>query len=161
MNKISDIVVSFICILLLAGLFLTCNGCKIVRNLKQSSRDSTVVNTSGEGNVRKDSSGSKTDKIYTKETIYYQPIKDTNSFTINTPAPIIRIIESGREQTEQAQIIVDTSWKAAFNSLAVTMANKETKSTTKVGPSLIEWILIAGLGLLLLKNFLPFTIKKI
>jgi hypothetical protein len=42
----------------------------------------------------------------------------------------------------------------------VAIANKDEKKTVKAGPSIIEWILIGGVGLLLVKNFLPFKIIK-
>lgn len=134
-------------ILIIPFVFLI-QSCKVVRSLKQSSKDSVSIHQDKTGSSHTDSSGTKTDKTYTKETIYYQPIKDTttNHFQITTPAPIVRIIETGHEQTQAVQIIKDTSWKDAFNSLAILIANKEKDSSTSV-LSFWQLIGIAFLGI--------------
>jgi hypothetical protein len=157
-------VIGGLIILTLFFWLLLFSGCKVSKNQKINTKDSTSVTTSKEGSVRVDSSGSKSDKTYTNETFFF-PGRDTtiNNYIFqpaNIPAPTVYIRETGTEKTEQAQIITDTSWREAFNSLAVLIASKETQTKKKVGPSFIEWILIAGLGLLLIKNFLPFTIIK-
>ena len=145
-----------ICIWLFVICFV-CSSCKILKNEKSNVKDSTVVNKSSEGSVKTDSSGTKTDKTNTKETVYYpQPIyiqgKDGETKTVFVPQ---YIKESGTEKTEQAQIITDTSWKDAFNSLAVLIASKESEKKIKAGFSLFEWIVIGVLVFFLLKSFAP------
>jgi hypothetical protein len=158
-------VIAAIVILLILILVLICTGCKTLRNTKSSSRDSTSVNNVSEGKVRVDSSGTRSDKTSTKETVYYpQPIyvqgKDGETKVIFVPQTTK---ETGTEKTEQVQVIKDTSWREAFNSVLVAIANKDEKKTVKAGPSIIEWILIAGLGLFIINRFIPYEkllIKK-
>ena len=132
-----------------------CTGCKILKNQKVNTKDSVSTSKTNEGNSRIDSSGTKTDKTNTKETVYYpQPIyiqgKDGETRTVFVPQ---YVKESGTEKIEQAQIIKDTSWKEAFNSLAVLIANKETQTKTKIGFSTFEIIVIIIGGLMFLKMF--------
>jgi hypothetical protein len=136
------------------------SGCKVLKNQKISTKDSTSVNNSKEGSIKSDSSGSKADRTSTKETVYYpQPIyiegKNGEAKIIFVPQSVK---ESGTEKLEQAQIIRDTSWKEAIREMTVALSNKELEKKTKVGPSFIEWILIAGIALLYVKDFLPFKI---
>lgn len=161
MRKDKDFVLELggaLCVLLLLALFC-CSSCKVFRESKQSSKDSTVIHKESEGSFKSDSSGSKTEN--TKETVYYpQPIyiegKDGETKVVFVPQTVK---ESGK--TEQAQIIKDTSWKDAFNSLAVLIANKETEKKVKVATSPLLWVLIGVVALLLIKNFLPFKISRI
>lgn len=148
--------------LFIAIILFVLGGCKVVKSLKQSSRDSSVVHSDKQGASRSDSSGTKSDKTNTKETVYYpQPIyiqgKDGETKVVFVPE---KVKETGTEKTEQAQVIKDTSWKDAFNSLILAINNKQTETKTRVGPSIIEWILIAGLGLIFIKQFAP-TITKL
>lgn len=157
-----DFGVALLFVIALFAVVFFFSGCKVLKEVKSSSKDSTSVSKINEGSARVDSSGSKTDKVYNKETIYYpQPIyvqgKDGETKVVVVPQSVR---ESGQDKTETAHIITDTSWKDAFNSLTVLIANKEVDKKVKVGPSFLEWILIAGIGLLLIKNFLPFKIIK-
>ena len=132
-----------------------CTGCKILKNEKSNTKDSISTSKTNEGYSKIDSSGTKTDKTNTKETVYYpQPIyiqgKDGETRTVFVPQ---YVKESGTEKTEQAQIIKDTSWKEAFNSLAVLIANKESQTKTKVGFSTFEIIIMVIGGLMFLKMF--------
>jgi len=139
-------------------LCLLCSSCKVLKSTKSNVKDSTSVNKVNEGSVRVDSSGSKSDR--TKETVFYpQPIYIEGK---NGESKIIFVPQSIKEtdKTEQAQVITDTSWREAFRELSSHLENRELDKKTKVGPSFIEWILIGGLALLLLKNFLPFKIIK-
>jgi hypothetical protein len=134
-----------------------CSGCKTLRNSKSNTKDSISVNNNKEGSVRVDSSGTKSDKTNTKETVYYpQPIyiegKSGKSEIVFVPQ---YVKETGTEKTEQAQIIKDTTWKEAFNSLALLIANKESKSQTKVGFSTFEIIMMIAGGIIVLKMFTP------
>ncbi len=140
--------------------FFLCTGCKVIKSTKSSTKDSISVNKVNEGSVRVDSSGSKSDK--TKETVYYpQPIYIEGK---NGGEPkIIFVPQSVRETSkeEDSKIVKDDSWRQALDSLSSKIENRELDKKVKVGPSFIEWLLIGGLALLLLKNFLPFKIIKI
>ena len=145
-------------ILSLPFLLVMCGGCKVLKSTKSNVKDSTSVNKVNEGSVRVDSSGSKSDR--TKETVFYpQPIYIEGK---NGESKIIFVPQSVREteKVEDAKIIKDDSWRQALDSLSWQITNREMDKKVKVGPSFIEWILIGGLALLLLKNFLPFKIIK-
>src|SRR5574339_720218 len=90
-------------IFLLVILFI-CSSCKSIKGLKSNSRDSLSVQKLSEGATKTDSSGSKTDKTNTKETVYYpQPIyiqgKDGETKTVFVPQ---YIKETGTEKTEES-----------------------------------------------------------
>ena len=143
-------VILFIC--------FACSSCKVLKSTKSSVKDSLSVQKVNEGSARVDSSGSKSDK--TKEMVYYpQPIiipgKDGETKVVFVPQ-VVR--ETSKD--EDAKIVKDDSWRQALDSLSAKFTNRELDKKVKVGPSFIEWILIAGLALLLLKNFLPFKIIK-
>lgn len=157
-----DVGVVLLALIALISVMVFLSGCRILRNEKINTKDSTSVNNVKEGSVKIDSSGSKADRTNTKETVFYpQPIivpgKDGDTKVIFVPQTVK---ETGTEKTEQAQIIRDTSWKEAIREMTLALSNKELEKKTKVGPSFIEWILIAGVGLLLIKNFLPFKLIK-
>ncbi len=136
-----------------------CSSCRVIKSTKSTVKDSLSVQKVNEGSARVDSSGSKSDK--TKETVYYpQPIYIEGK---NGGEPkIIFVPQSVRETSkeEDAKIVKDDSWRQALDSLSAKFTNRELDKKVKVGPSFIEWLLIAGLALLLLKNFLPFKIIK-
>ena len=139
-------------------LCLLCSSCKVLKSTKSTVKDSLSVQKVNEGSVRVDSSGSKSDR--TKETVFYpQPIYIEGK---NGESKIIFVPQSVREteKVEDAKIIKDDSWRQALDSLSWQITNREMDKKVKVGPSFIEWILIGGLALLLLKNFLPFKIIK-
>lgn len=145
--------------LMMVFICFVCSSCKLFREVNKSSKDSTSVNNSKEGSIKFDSSGSKSDITSTKETIYYpQPIivpgKDGESKIIIVPQSVR---ETGTEKTEQAHIITDTSWKDAIREMSVAIANKQTETSAKT-----DWLTIAlliGIGLLVLKSYLPFSIS--
>jgi hypothetical protein len=139
-------------------LCLLCSSCKVLKSTKSNVKDSLSVQKVNEGSVRVDSSGSKSDR--TKETVFYpQPIYIEGK---NGESKIIFVPQSVREteKVEDAKIIKDDSWRQALDSLSWQITNREMDKKVKVGPSFIEWCLIIGLALLLLKNFLPFKIIK-
>ena len=151
-------------LLLFVGILMLLPGCKILKNQKLATKDSVSVNQSSQGSVRVDSSGSKSDKTNTKETVYYpQPIyiegKNGGEPKIIFVPQTVR--ETGTEKTEQAQIVKDTSWHDAFNSLALLIANKESKSSTRIGFSTFEIIMMIAGGIIVLKMFGPSIIKLI
>lgn len=145
--------------LMIVLICFVCSSCKLFREVNKSSKDSTSVNNVREGAIKIDSSGSKSDITNTKETIYYpQPIyiqgKDGEVKVISIPQVIK---ESGTEKTEQAHVITDTSWRDAIREMTVAIANKETETSAKT-----DWLTIAlliGIGLLVLKSYLPFSIS--
>ena len=147
--------------LVLAAILITwlLAGCKTVSHTKKSTNDSTSVVKTNEGTSKVDSSGSKSDKTNTKETVYYpQPIyiqgKEGKTEVVFVPQSVK---ETGTEKTEQVQVVKDESWREAFDSLSSKILTLSQDKKVKVGPSLIEWILIIGIGLVLLKQFIPYN----
>jgi hypothetical protein len=132
-----------------------CSSCRLFKEVEKSKTETEKVDTVKEGSSKTDSSGTKTENI--KETTYYpQPI------IVPGESKVVFVPQSVREveKAEQAQVIQDTSWKEEIKSLKSLLEEKQTETKVKVGPTFLEWILIAGLGLLILKNFLPFKIIK-
>ena len=150
-------------LLLFVGILMLLPGCKVVKHTKTATKDSAAVARLNEGSNKVDSSGSKSDKTNSKETVYYpQPIivpgKDGADRIIFVPQSVK---ETGTEKTEDANISKSNQWKDKYDSLmyATLLSNKD--STVKAGPSFIEWILICAVGLIFLKSFAPTIIKLI
>ena len=60
--------ISVLAILAIGALFiLFFSSCKVLKSIKDTTKDSTSVNKTSEGSVRSDSSGTKSDKTNTKE----------------------------------------------------------------------------------------------
>lgn len=153
-----------IIIFVVLGLLICCSGCRFFKELEQTKNDTTEKAVSDSGSVRKHEVESKKDSEFEKTTfIPVFPPKDTsiinNYFPDQKPSYIV-IQEKGKSSEESKEVIVDTTWKKDLRELEQRLMTKETTTDIKAGPSLLEWILIAGLGLLLIKNFLPFKIIK-
>jgi hypothetical protein len=134
-------------------LFVALSSCRITKSGKSEINSKDSIEKTSQGSVRVDSSGTKTKETYTKET--FIPVFDTtnNHFTFNMPASkpqYIYIKETGDKQTEQAQIIKDTSWQEAFRQLSTLIASKETESKTRVGLGFWEIFAIGVVGLIFL-----------
>jgi hypothetical protein len=150
-------------ILIIIFLLFFLSSCKTISHLKKSTNDSVSVVKTNEGSSKVDSSGSKSDKTNTKETVYYpQPIiikgDDGKPYPVFVPQSVK---ETGTEKTEQVQLVKDDSWRQSFDSLKVAILSLAQDKKTTVGPSLIEWILICAVGLMFIKSFAPSIIKLI
>lgn len=152
-------------IIILFSLILS--SCEFFRKLDKSSSENSSIDTNKEGSLRKDSSGTKSDKTYTKETFFY-PGRDTtiNNFIFQPEAkqqqPVVYIRETGQEKTEQAQVIVDTSWKDFARLLVASQSEKKTETEGSVlGTGTIIAIAVAGFVLLLLIIAIFYIIKKL
>lgn len=144
--------------------FILASGCKTIRNLKKSTNDSTSVVKTNEGTSKVDSSGSKSDKTSTKETVYYpQPIyiegKNGEPKIIFVPQSVK---ETGTEKSEDFSVKKDESWREAFDSLSSKILTLSEDKKTKVGTSFLLWVIIGLVGFMLLKQFIPykFSITK-
>lgn len=153
-------IVSFIFALIVVCLLASCSTFKHERsNINKS--DTTIHNSQGSSRI--DSNGTKTDKVYTKET-YYLPGKDTiiNNIIQSGKPQVIYIKESGQEKTEQVQVIRDTSWMDAFRQLSTLVASKETeKKTSFLSPGTIIAFAVLGLVLLIIIIVVVYLVKKI
>lgn len=148
-------------------LLFSLTGCRLIKERKTDS----TIKTSDSANVKKqtessnkvDTSKSKSETTYLKETYIYPP-RDTiiNNYYPSSPSVYIR--ESGAKKEEVNNYNYDQRLKEVTDSMRIASlqerVNEQTKSKTKVGPSFIEWVLIGVLALLLLKNFIPFKITN-
>lgn len=152
-------------------LILSLSSCKLIREMSKEKTNTVSTSTNNEGINKVDTSKTTTEKSkdYEKITYIYPPGDTTviNNYYSQgrTPPPQSIIIEHGQEQ--EKQVVQNFDYEAWFkqkqDSLSAQSLTKDVKSETRVGPSTIEWILIVGLGILLLKNFgiLPsISIKK-
>lgn len=143
----------------LVVIIFSCSSCKFLSKVSKSTKDSTSVNNIKEGSARFDSSGSKSDVTNIKETVYYpQPIivpgKDGETKVIFVPQTVK---ETDNEKKEQAHVTSDTSWREAIREITIALSNKDKTSSAKT-----DWLTIAiliGIGLLVLKSYLPFSIS--
>jgi hypothetical protein len=150
--------------IILIGLF---SSCKLFREVKKSETSNTTTTKTDEGNTKVDTSKTSKEKEYERITYVYPPSDTTiiNNYykSGNMPPPQVIIQERGQEKEQTQNFDYEAWYKHKADSAAALSITKDVKSETKIGPSLIEWILISGLGLLLLKNFgiLPsISIKK-
>lgn len=157
--------------LIIVFYLLSLTSCSVFKSLKKDTRTVTSDTT----NVHKETDKinsvdtSKSKSTYSKETITFYPTRDTNIFniniprsTVNNPYPVYITKETGTNETQNYNY--ETREKQIIDSMKI--ANLEmqlsvkSESKVKAGPSFLEWILIIGLGLLLIKNFMP-NITKI
>jgi len=160
-----DVVKGAIGVLIVFAIFIIflLTGCKTVRSLKKSTTDSTSVSKVNEGSSKTDSSGSKSDKTTTKETVYYpQPIyieaKNGESKIVFVPHSVK---ETGTEKTEQFDYSRDEKIFSKLDSLIKAVTNVQSASSTKVGFSTFEIIMMIAGGIIVLKMFTPSIIKLI
>lgn len=162
--------INWVTILLIALAVLN-SSCKLIREISKEKTATTTTTKTDEGMAKVDTSKTTKDKEKDYERItYVYPPGDTtiiNQYYTQgrTPPPQSIIIEHGREKEKEVTQNFDYEswWKHKQDSLAFQNQTKDVKSETRLGPSTIEWILIVGLGILLLKNFgiLPsISIKK-
>jgi len=143
-------------------LCLLCSSCKVLSVKKKETSDSTSVKKETNELTKIDTSKTKSSATNTKETVYYpQPIivpgKDGETKIVFVPQ---MVKESGSSTQETNTYDFEKRLNEKIDSMNASKDVKNTDTNAKVGPSFIEWCLIIGLALLLLKNFLPFKIIK-
>jgi hypothetical protein len=153
----------------LVTICIVCSSCKLFYNLgkgkEQSRSDSVGVKKQTEQTSKVDTSKSKTESTYSKETTYYpQPIY------VNGPEPKIvfvpqTVTESGTSKQESFNAVFE-NWKKNYEDSvakaeAMKTKNKEVEVTAKT-----DWLtigMLAAIALLFLQKFvsikLPFKIK--
>lgn len=142
-------------------ILLILSSCKILTGKKTISDSSADVSKTKEGVTKTDSTGIKSDKTSTKETIYYpQPIyiqgKDGEPKVIFVPQSTK---ETGTEKTESVQLVKDESWREAFDSLMTAITKTKTNTDMRVGPDTFQIIILCALGLVIFRMFGPYLIK--
>lgn len=150
-------------LLLFVALLMLLPGCKTQHKSSQSVKDSLSVQKINEGSTKVDSSGSRSDKMNTKETVYYpQPIivpgKDGNDRIIFVPQSEK---VTGSEKNEDFNLSKDSHWKDRYDSLMYATLLSSKSGSTKVGFSTFEIIMMIAGGIIVLKMFGPSIIKLI
>lgn len=138
-------------------LLLMLSGCKTQHKSNQVVKDSLSVQKTNEGSTKLDSSGSRSDKMNTKETVYYpQPIivpgKDGNDRIIFVPQSEK---VTGSEKNEDFNLSKDSHWKDKYDSLMFATLLSSKSGSTKVGFTTFEIIMMIAGGLIALKMFGP------
>jgi hypothetical protein len=137
-------------------------SCRFQRDLQKSTEKETSTTTVTTGNNKTDTSKRITESQYEKTTYVFPPGDTTiiNNYYNQgrTPPPSTVIIERGESKQVEQSFNYEQWWQHKQDSLARLSITKDVKSDTRIGPSLIEWILIAGIALLFLKDFIK--IKK-
>jgi hypothetical protein len=156
-------VCGFLIVAALAIWIFLATGCKVLSVKKKETSDSTSVKKETNELSKVDTSKTKSASTNTKETVYYpQPIivpgKDGETKIVFVPQTVK---ESGSSSQETNTYDFEKRLNEKIDSVNASKDVKNTDTNAKVGPSFIEWCLIAGLALLLLKNFLPFKITRI
>lgn len=166
MNEIKTLetvrrILEILILLAIVTMLVVLPGCKTQHKSNQSTKDSVTVNRTNEGSSKIDSSGSKSDKTNTKETVYYpQPIivpgKDGNDRIIFVPQSTK---ETGSEKNEDFNLSKDSQWKDRYDSLMYATLLASKSGSTKVGFTTFEIIMMIAGGLIALKMFGPQIIK--
>src|SRR5689334_14701444 len=135
---------------------LSLTSCSVFKSLKKDqkvvSTDSTNLHKIKEVESTIDTSKTKTESKYTKETFIFPPYqRDTTINKFYNSYPVQYIKETGSSATETNNYNYQTREKQLIDSMRI--ANLESQlslkqeSKVKAGIGLIEWILIIGLGL--------------
>jgi len=132
-------------------LFIT--SCKILHKKDVQKSDTADVKKETQTSVKVDTSKSKSESAYTRETFIY-PGRDTNVFiTNNYPAsPAVYIRESGTKKTEDDNFKFEDLRKEILDSLKIVNSAKQTE--TKIKTDWMTIAILAALGLLIAKNFI-------
>lgn len=169
-NNLIEYIIRFLGALVTAGLivflFVTLSGCKLLHSKDvqrtESKSDSSGVKKETETSSKVDTSKSKSESAYTRETFYYGRDTTINNF-ISQPAVYIR--ESGTKKEETQNYNYEQRLKEFTDSFTIANLKNELakKSETKVKVLDFWQILALGmLGLVVLylvgKNFI--TLKR-
>lgn len=155
-NKLyfKDLITAAIISVLFVVFIISFSSCKLLSKVNKSSNDSASVKKETETSAKVDTSKSKTESSNTKETVYYpQPIivpgKDGETKVIFVPQSTK---ETGSQTQENINYKFEDLRKEVLDSLRVANASKESK--TKAGTDWLTIAIVAGIGLLLFKNFI-------
>jgi len=138
--------------LLILFFMLFVTSCKILHKKDVQKSDTADVKKETQSSVKVDTSKSKSESAYTRETFIY-PGGDTNVFvTNNYPAsPAVYIRESGTKKTEDDNFKFEDFKRDFLDSMKTVTTAKQTE--TKIKTDWMTIAILAALGLLVLKNF--------
>lgn len=153
----------------IVALCLACSSCKLMYDIgkgkEQSKTDSVGVKKETEEKAKVDTSRSKSESTYSKETTYYpQPIY------VNGPEPKIvfvpqKVTESGTSKQESFNAIFE-SWKKNYEDSVAKAEQMKSKTKDVEVTAKTDWLtigMIVAIALLFLQKFitikLPFKIK--
>jgi hypothetical protein len=145
------------------------SSCEFFRKLDKSEVKNENKEQEKESSFHKDSTGSKLDKSYTKETFIpvFQP-RDTNVFNFNLPTnkatspQYVYIKETGQENSQQSQVVVDTGWRDMMRTMISLQSDKKTETESSVlGTRVIIGLCVFAFILLVLVGVILYVVNKI
>jgi hypothetical protein len=158
MVKILDhILWLLVALLLLFAVASAFTGCTVTKAKQTVSKDSTRTNITDSGSVKKNSNTEKTTADWERQIVLYNRDTTIEHYIYSgtkAAAPIdysrlaAVINERGNYQQEKQIIIIDSSWKKAYDSLSVVIKKSKKEKTEK---ALSLWQIIgicAGVSLL-------------
>src|SRR5688572_5610410 len=131
------VVIIFLAAVMIIG---TCS-CKLIREVKKSSSDSTSVKKDETEYTKVDTSKSTKEKDSDRITFVY-PIDTTVNNYYTYPSTVI--YEKIKEKEESKNFDHESFKREILDSVGKRSEVKEVESKTKIGPSLIEWVLIGA-----------------
>ena len=140
--------------IIIIGIIVFLSGCTLFKTSKSVASDTTSVKKEVQLSSKVDTSKSKSESAYIKETFIYPPRDTTiNNFYNTTNPPAVYIRESGSKKEETNTAIFDNFRKEFLDSLAASKRTVATESKTKFGFSTFEIIILCAVGLIFLKQF--------
>jgi hypothetical protein len=133
-------------------------SCRFQRDLQKSTDKTTVTTETTTTAAKVDTSKSTKEASYERVTYVYPPGDTTIINLYNSQGkaapPTTVIVERGESKEVQQSFNYEQWWQHKQDSLARLSMTKDVKSDTKIGPSVIEWILIGGIAVILLKDLI-------
>lgn len=153
---------------LLVLLFSLLTGCRLIREHKSDSTvktsDSSTFKKQSESSNKVDTSKSKSETTYLKETYIYPP-RDTIVNNYYPASPAVYIRESGNKKDETQNYNYDQRLKEVTDSMKIAslqqQVNEQSKSKTSFAMSPVLWVLIGAVGLFIVMRIIPLKINRI
>jgi hypothetical protein len=150
------ILLTVICSMLLLSL----GGCEVLKGKREVRTDSTVVSKKDSGSVSINSNNKSDSSAYWRE--IWTLARDTN-VTVNNIYPTSYTKEYGVREIKETEVLYDSSWKQAYDSLNKKVDSFEKTKETKVLTQWWIWVIGGIVVLASIKSLigsLPFTITR-
>jgi hypothetical protein len=150
------VILTVICFWLLASIV----GCEVLKGKREVRTDSTSVVKKDSGSLFVNSSNRSDSSAYWRE--IWTLARDTN-VTVNNIYPTSYTKEYGVREIKETELVYDSSWKQAYDSLNKKVDSFEKTKETKVLTQWWIWVIGGIVVLASIKSLigsLPFTITR-
>lgn len=143
----TSVLISFVLVVIL----ITHSGCKFFQLKKSNSSDTTSVKKDVTEQAKVDTSKSKSESEYKKETFYFG--RDTTINNFYPASPTVYIKESGSKKDETNNYQFENFRKELLDSINANKKVVSVETKGKFGFSTFEIIVLCTLGLYVIKTF--------